>query len=62
MGTDERPESENDGSCLSTSSRSRDSSLSTEGIIARQCSGTEECCVECTQIKRMANKRTSRNG
>jgi hypothetical protein len=34
MGTDERPESENDGSCLSTSSRSRDSSLSTEGIIA----------------------------
>lgn len=40
IGTDNRPDSENDDWCLSTSSRSRDSSLSTEGMI-------EECCLEC---------------
>ncbi len=39
IGTDERPESENEGWCLSTSSRSRDSSVSTEGIVANETGG-----------------------
>lgn len=34
MGTDARPDSENDCECLSTSSRSRDPSLSTDGIVS----------------------------
>lgn len=33
MGTDERPDSENECECLSIRSRSRLSSLSTEGIV-----------------------------
>lgn len=40
IGTDARPESEIEGRCLKTSSRSRDSSLSTDGIFG--CS-SEEC-------------------
>ena len=40
MGTEERPESENEGRCVNTSSRSRDPSLSTEGIV-------KNCCTRC---------------
>ena len=47
IGTDDRPESESEGWCLSTSSRSRESSLSLEGMVAnrRYLSGrpSEEC-------------------
>ena len=58
IGTDERPESENEGWCLSTSSRSRDSrdsSLSTEGILTNETDvlGSKECCAEWVQTMHM---------
>lgn len=45
MGTDARPESENEGWCLSTSSLSRDSDLSEDVDIVDYVSGgrSEEC-------------------
>jgi len=43
MGTEDRPESETEGWCLSTSSRSRDPSLSTDGIV-------KTCCSSCSRV------------